>query len=126
MDELRRERAHWRDGPTLPVRIEAAAAREQELAETYSVTSVKMAKLHEQIRCGQTNGQTNRRTVTVLGRRTAVSHPLLASATSTIIVPRRRAAMLCYAMLCYALEQEAFYSIALFDSSTVIDRPIVN
>ena len=50
----------------------------------------------------------------------------IASATSTIIVPRRRAAMLCYAMLCYALEQEAFYSIALFDSSTVIDRPIVN
>jgi hypothetical protein len=34
--------------------------------------------------------------------------------------------MLCCAVLCCALEQEAFYSIALFDSSTVIDRPIVN
>ena len=123
MDELRRERAHWRDGPTLPVRIEAAAAREQELAETYSVTSVKMAKLHEQIRCGQTNGQTDRRTVAVLGRRTAVSHPLHQPPQQSSC---RGAALLCYAMPCYALEQEAFYSIALFDSSTVIDRPIVN
>ena len=50
MDELRRERSHWRDGPTLPARIAAAAAREQELAETYTVTSKKMSKIHEQIR----------------------------------------------------------------------------
>lgn len=51
MDELRRERSHWRDGPTLPSRIATAAAREQELAETYTTTSQKMSKLHEQIRC---------------------------------------------------------------------------
>ena len=108
MDELRRERAHWRDGPTLPVRIEAAAAREHELAETYSVTSVKMAKLHEQIRCERTDGQTDGRAVP--GRRTAVSRPLLSHLNN------HRAAL-----LCYALERAALYSIALLDRP-VIDR----
>ena len=50
MQELRRERQHWRDGPTLPVRIAQAVATEKELSETYEVTAAKMAQMHKQVR----------------------------------------------------------------------------
>ena len=50
MQELRRERKHWRDGPTLPVRIEAARETEKELSDTYEATAANMAQMHKQIR----------------------------------------------------------------------------
>ena len=49
-DSLRTERSYWRDGLTLPQRIERSGAREQELSAQYEETSAKMVSLHEKIR----------------------------------------------------------------------------
>ena len=49
-DSLRTERSYWRDGLTLPQRIERSGAREQELSAQYEETSATMVSLHEKIR----------------------------------------------------------------------------
>lgn len=50
MQGLRRERSHWREGPTLPERISVAEAREQRLQALYDERAAGMAALHTKIR----------------------------------------------------------------------------